>query len=295
MPEFADWVRAFAMMGTDGTDYIPVLLGPDGSMYSVLQGEYDGALKTVKLDSEGRMSAFIIDSVDAWTRMLTIGNAELAVRLGSPVIYDRRGQVLFMDTFEQGMRKWTTAMSGTNAAVALSPLAALMSGYSVKLTGGSTASYFAAVQRIVPSRPVGRIGLEFSLSLSSLWDYVQVTLYLYTGTQNLFGVVRWYYTDYELKAYDSGTGYVNVGTGKILGVAASNFNTIKFVLDMDTEKYVRLMFNNQEIDISTLNLHVVADTTTAPSIEVDVCLYSRDGYTDTLYLDNVILTAAEPE
>lgn len=296
MPEFVDWTRAFAMMGDSPVGYKVVLLAEDGSMYALLQGETaEGVFQTVRLDSEGRMSAFVIDSVDAWTRMLTIGNAELAVRLGSPNIYDRRGQVLFLDTFEQGLYTWNPFASGGSADVSLSPLAALASGYSVKLTGGNTTDWYAKVEKVVPSRPVGRMGMEFSLSMPTAWNYMQATFYLYTGTQALWGVIRWIYTGYVLQVYDHGSDYVGVGVGKVLGADAEMFNTIKFVVDTDTLKYVRMMFNNQEIAVSTRNLFAGADTTTSPSLKVAIELLSRDGFNDAMYLDNVIVTAAEPE
>lgn len=296
MAEFADWTRAFVMMGDSPVGIREILLAEDGSMYALLQGETaEGVIQTVRLDDEGRISAFVIDSVDAWNRMLTIGNAELAVRLGSSNIYDRRGQTLFMETFEQGLFHWDKITDGALAAVALSPIAALASGYSVLLTGGNTTDWEAGVERVVPSRPVGRMGLEFSLAMPGSWDYVQATFYMYTGTQVLYGVVRWHNTGYILQVYDKIDGYTNVGVGKVLGSGAQIFNTIKFVANTDTLDYVRLMFNNQEIDVSAYEIFSGADLLSSPHVKVVITLYSRDGFNDTMHLDNVIVTVAEPE
>jgi hypothetical protein len=296
MPEYPDWTRAFAMLGKFGAEWKVVALTEDGSMYALLQGEtIDEEIRTVRLDDEGRMSAFVIDSVDAWTRMLTIGNAELAVRMGSPNIYDRRGQTLFMETFEQGLFHWEEVTSGAGAAVTISPIAALASGYSVLLTGGSNADWEAGVERIVPSRPVGRMGLEFSLAMPGSWDYVQVSFYAYTGTQVLIGVVRWHKTGYILQVLDEDAGYTNVGVGKVLGSGAKIYNTMKFVINTDDLGYERLMFNNQEIDISAYEISNDDDVLTSPHVKAVISLFSRNGFNDTMHLDNVIVTVAEPE
>lgn len=295
MPELPDWMRASAILGTDGVDYIPVLLGADGSMYAVLQGEYEGALKTVRLDDEGRISAFVIDSVDAWNRMLTIGNAELAARLGSSVIYDKRGQILFAESFEGGWYRWILNTSGTGADGGITPVAAATGGYCVKLTGGSTLNHLAGIERKVASRPTGRMGLEFSFALPGNWDYILASLYLYTGTLAYIAAIKFVSATGNLRVLDENLGYPIVGVGTVLGGNMKWFNTIKIVGDMSTGKYVRLMFNNQEIAIPTNTLKVDADTTTPPGADADIAFYSRDGFNDVMYLDDIILTGAEPE
>lgn len=292
MPEFPDWTRAFAMMGTDGVDYVPVLLAADGSMYAVLQGEYEGALKTVKLDSVGRISAFVIDSVDAWNRMLTIGNAELAARLGSSVIYDQRGRVLFVESFEKGWYRWDLNTDGLLAAGEITPVVAATGGYSVKLTGGSSDTNLAGISRRVASRPLGGMGLEFSFCVPEYWDYILASLYLYTGALVYIAAVKFVYATGNLRILDEVYGYPIVGTGTALG--GDWFNTIKVVANIDTGKYVRLMFNNQEISIPTNTVSVDTDTTTPPGIMVDIAFYSREGSNDIIYLDDIILTGAEP-
>lgn len=285
-----------ALIGKHGEEFVTVAVNAVGNLYALLQGETaEGDLQTVRLDDEGRISAFVIDSVDAWDRMLYIGNAELAVRLGSPVIYDRRGNVLALCTFEQGSHGWTTVTSGNLADVSVSAVAAWVGGYAVKLTGGSTTDWEAGIERVIPSRPEGRMGLEFSLAMPGLWDYVQTTLYFYTGTQVFYGVLRWHNTGYVLQVLDNDTDYENVGVGKVLGADEQIFNVFKMVLDVDTLKYVRLMFNNQEIDTSEYDIPRAADTTSSPSIKIVILLFSRDGFNDVAYLDNVILTGAEPE
>jgi len=294
--EFADWTRAFLMMGDSPVGVREVLLAEDGSMYALLQGEtVDEELRTVRLDDEGRMSAFVIDSVDAWNRMLTIGNAELAVRLGSSMVYDKRGQVLFIESFENGWYRWILNKDGLLAAGEITPEVAATGGYCVKLTGGSDDTNLAGIERRVASRPLGRMGLEFSFSVPGSWDYILASLYLYTGALAYIAAIKFEFTAGNLRVLDEVYGYPIVGTGVALGGDAHWFNTIKIVGDISTGLYNRLMFNNQEIAIPTNTLKVDVDTTTPPGVMVDIAFYGREGFNDVMYLDDIILTGAEPE
>jgi len=294
--EFADWTRAYLMMGDSPVGIREVLLAEDGSMYALLQGEtVDEELQTVRLDDQGRLSAFVIDSVDAWNRMLTIGNAELAARLGSSMVYDKRGQVLFIESFENGWYRWILNKDGLLAAGEITPEVAATGGYCVKLTGGSDESNLAGIERRVASRPLGRMGLEFSFSVPAYWDYILASLYLYTGALQYIAAVKFVYSTGNLRVLDEHLGYPIVGVGTALGGDAHWFNTIKIVGDVSTGLYNRVMFNNQEIAIPTNTLKVDTNTTTPPGIKVDIAFYSREGSNDVMYLDDIILTGAEPE
>jgi len=293
MPEFADWTRAVAMMGDSPVGWKAILLAEDGSMYALLQGEdAEGAQHTVRLDDEGRLSAFIIDSTDAWNRMLTIGNAELAARLGSSVIYDRRGQVMFAESFEQGWVRWAFNPGGDLADGEVTPTKAATGGYCVKLTGGNDLGRIAMINRLVPSRPIGRMGLEFSFCLPGEWDYIQGVLSFYTGTHIYTSRVKFHYTLGTLEVIDEFLGDTPVGIGEAFG--ATGFNTIKLVADVDTGKYVRLMFNNQEIDISARTILVGDDPASPPGIVVEIAILSIDEQNDVMYVDDIILTGGEP-
>lgn len=294
--EFADWTRAYLMMGDSPVGIREVLLAEDGSMYALLQGEtVDEELRTVRLDDQGRLSAFVIDSVDAWNRMLTIGNAELAARLGSPMVYDKRGQVMFMESFEDGWYRWILNKDGLLAAGEITPTVAATGGYCVKLTGGSDDTNLAGIERRVASRPVGRMGLEFSFSVPGSWDYILASLYLYTGALVYIAAIKFVFATGNLRVLDEHLGYPIAGTGTALGGDAHWFNTIKIVGDVSTGLYNRLMFNNQEIPIPTNTLKVDDAVGVPPGVKVDIAFYSREGSNDVMYLDDIILTGAEPE
>ena len=62
---------------------------------------------------------------------------ELAVRLGSPISHDRRGDVIWWDDFECTLNKWQTVANGAGSSVALSDARARNGRYSALLISGS--------------------------------------------------------------------------------------------------------------------------------------------------------------
>jgi len=293
MPELPDWMRANVILGTDGADYLPVLLGADGSMYAVLQGEYEGELRTVKLDDEGRMSAFVIDSTDAWGRMLSIGNAELAIRLGSPVAYDRRGQVILAEDFEKGWNRWTQWLQGVGSAAALDPTTSATGGYCAKLTAGTTLGKFAYLLYRRGILPVGRVGVEFSFAVPGTVERVFISILLDTGVHYYEAKFWWVQVGDDLQINDADAGMTSVGTAKLADANKQRFNTLKGVVDLTTDQYVRLLFNQQEIDISDYAIHP-GGAGARPRITIEVGVYGTGGADEIAYIDDIILTLAEP-
>ena len=293
MTEMPDWTRAYVLMGKHDTTFIPVLLGPLGEMYAVLQGEYEGVLTTVTVDEAGRLSAFVIDSTDAWGRMLSVGNAELAVRLGSAVAFDRRGQVAFFENFEHGYSLWTWAKSGALAACALDPTSSLSGGYSVKLTGGSNGTRFSLIGQIRGVAPMGRVGLEFAFALGSGVDYVSGSLSMADGSDMYRAQARYEYAGKDIEVYNDGGDWDDIGGMGHPGLVGNEYNVLKFVVDQATHKYERVLLNDVELTPTTTSYYRTGPTSDT-HIEVQIAVYSRDGNNDVVYVDDIIVTLAEP-
>jgi hypothetical protein len=335
MPELPDWLRAFALLGKHGTEYLVVAVDESGQMYvlvrgedgagvlrtvrtdesgrllmvprgdsgyyldvdangyltSVIKGDYGGALRTVKLDDAGRMSAFIIDSVDAWGRMLSIGNAELAVRLGSCYTYDQRGRVIVADSFEQGLGKWEEAVGGAASEVALDPTAYGTGQYSVRLVAGTAAGNSAEITYRRGVLPGGGLGFTLAVSLPGTVDRVELNAWLYDGSHYHYGGLRFTDANDDLELRDD-TGWVKIADVLIPYRNKRCFSFMKLVFDWNTDKFVRALFNQSEIDLSGYDVKAVASAL-APQLVVTISLYSRDGHTDTAYIDDVVFTCGE--
>jgi len=58
-----DYTEAVIIKGSDGIDLITLLTDSDGRLVGVFKGDYEGALETIRLDSEHRMIARAIPDV----------------------------------------------------------------------------------------------------------------------------------------------------------------------------------------------------------------------------------------
>lgn len=59
-----DYEEVVTIKGSDGTDLVTVKLDANGNIVAVMKGDYDGALQTIKLDSEHRMLARVLPVIE---------------------------------------------------------------------------------------------------------------------------------------------------------------------------------------------------------------------------------------
>jgi len=293
MTELPDWMRGYVLLGRHDDEYVVVKLEEDGELNVLLKGAYDDELRTVKLDDQGRLSAFIIDSTDAWGRMLSIGNAELAARLGSPVRYDQRGHLYFADSFEHGRAAWADYASGAGAAVALSPISAAVGGYSLKLTAGSNFGHYSGVKMECGLLPAGKMGISIAFAPIQAFTTFQLWLVAETGVERWEGTVRFDYTDNAVDVYAAPGVWQEVGYAETAILGSKVYNIMKMVVDIDTGEYVRIMFNEYEYDASA---HAMMTGIPAGGrwARFLVEFEGRNGFNDKCYVDNAVLTTAEP-
>lgn len=291
---FPDWLRAVSMLGKHNDDYKVVLVDEEGNLYALLQGMTpDDELQTVRLDDEGRISAFIIDSTDAWGQMLSIGNAELAARLGSPVLYEQSGRVQFMETFGQGLAGWETEIDGLGAAVAVNPEYSMRDGYSAELTGGSTDPWLAKIKHTQGGLPMGTVGLSFAYSSGTNFDHIIAMLNLY-DTEDLFELgVKIDSANNKLAVYVGADTWQEVDDARPHTNGREIFFFVKLTADLATGYYKDLRFNQEVISIAEHSFFT-GGSVSAAKARIEIEVVSVDGDNDAIYLDDVILTLAEP-
>ena len=219
--------------------------------------------------------------------------AELAARLGSIVTFDRRGEVVFFDAFEDGLHKWRTIASGAGATVALSVATARSGRVSADIIAGSNASRLGGIGHRFPVLSPSRIGLEAQFSNEVAIETLDFALVFYDGATMTRFVIRWSDTDNELLYLNSAGVYTPFATGINLIRSFGFYPAIKFIIDSDTLKYVRVLFN-----VDAYALSGIAGQSSAsallPHIDASIELTGRSGFNDNVYVDDVILTQNEP-
>jgi hypothetical protein len=219
--------------------------------------------------------------------------AELAARLGSIDTFDRRGNVLFMETFQGSLAKLQTGTSGSNGSISISNQRARFGDFSCKMVTGDATNNKAFIIAYLPYMILSKVGFEVSWC-PQLWIRdIELRLYFYTGATYKEFSVRWHAATDEWQYYDSNGDWIALSPTHLLARDVYTFNFTKLVVNLDTQEYVRLICNNLSWDLSGISPwgDVSSD---APIILCETTIYTRDDYSCTVYLGSMIVTQNEP-
>lgn len=221
-----------------------------------------------------------------------VDNSELAARLASPNVYDRRGNVVFMDDFEGAVLQWETGGLGVGDVEDISVGNARNGSQSCILTAGAGVVGQAYIYKYLGILNPGKIGLETSFTVNSSTTYVSFQFWYYDGTEVHRGYMtydlpntRWFY-------FNDAGGDTILANGVDLRTTNSPWHTAKLVLDTNTDNYVRFIYNNTEIDMSNIGLYHTADASDS-MVQIGITHYSNNAAIKSIYIDNVILTQNE--
>jgi len=222
-----------------------------------------------------------------------LDTGELAARLDSINTYDRRGNVIWYDDFESTTLKWASSTDGAGAAVAVSTTAARNGSSSVKLTGGSDDGRFAAITKHLQLPVFKRIGLETSFTLDENVDFLQLSLTTLKSGVYATGILKVSLSDDKIYFYNSAEAWEAILTGLSLRKFTDLFYTVKLVVDWENLKYIRALFENQEVDLSDEDLPR-PDAPIGDKVWVQIYICSLPGVNGISYIDDFIYTQNEP-
>ncbi|KKL00879.1 hypothetical protein LCGC14_2628140 [marine sediment metagenome] len=218
---------------------------------------------------------------------------EAVARLDSINIFDRRGFTIWQDDFEAPGLKWITQIAGGGTFPVLSTTQAWMGIQSVYLLVGAAVPDRSRILKYFPLVRLGKIGFEFFTFLSVFTpSHLRLLVILYDGTNASQTELR---LDNQARTATIVTpaGNIVVATFAFPLIAFNAFIPIKLVIDMDTDRYVRLLIGPVEIDLSAHALIVVGPTTQR-LLEVHLELVGSAAAIGFSYIDNFILTQNEP-
>jgi len=228
-----------------------------------------------------------------------VSGAELAVRLGSPVRFDRRGEVVWYDTFSSP-GEGELLMSGASLSdISLTTALALNGALSRKVTAGADPGDEVYVYKQLEIPALTRSGIEVAMSTRSANPSISAMFYVgiravhgEPGTLDLNGSVSLDLDTKDFKLLTSQGVWTTVGNiGNSFG-GEYTFNNIKLVVDFKQKRYVRLLVNHNEYDLSSYGLaeYQISDTSFAEYS------FAWVNITDVLpmYMGNMIATQREP-
>ncbi len=219
--------------------------------------------------------------------------AELAARLGSPVTFDRRGNIIWFDDFSGSLCSWKRALSGAASSAEITNLHSRSGAFSVECITHPTANRSAGLTHTRAVPVLSRIGFELSFSMCDNNWQLELLTNLDTGTERHEANIVWDEPTRLLNYYGNDSLYHEFGPAIPLDYDLYCFNTLKIVLDYTTYKYVRAILNGVSIDMSAYtyrHLNIVA----SPNLHFSIVTRTQEAAVKTMYLDDVIITQNEP-
>ncbi len=222
--------------------------------------------------------------------------AELAQRVGAPLVYDKRGQIIWYDNFEAPVLKWQIEESGSGSAVALDTSIVHEGTMAVKLIAGAASDRYAKIARNEMFLSTSISGFSTSFSLAASSSILEFMTGISIGPQRKTAGIKYDQgsaTLYLLSSSNTWLAFDPIGYHKVWS-GEHIWQNIKLVIDWTNSKYVRCLFLNQEIDLSMYDVYVHASADVGDTAYVSIKLYGSTS-SQTVYFDKVVITTNEPE
>lgn len=218
--------------------------------------------------------------------------AELTARLSNAVSLERRGETIFVETFQYGFSNWDRNTSGTGGAVNLTGDDFVSKGLACNLVAGSDSGRQAKIDLDLPYLSLSKVGVECRAMFDAELDAFGMYISYFDGTHLRAGGIRYYYGDELIKYNNSSNVYVELVTNVPPPDTRDMFSYMKVVLNLETDFYMRAIYNERSIDMSNLAIYKVADAT-APKMIIILVTFSNIGFNTVTTVDNIIVTRNE--
>jgi len=235
---------------------------------------------------------YVNDPVDAWNKELSIGPAEQAVRSQFPYVYNRSGNVILWDDFENQTIKPYLYAGGTGTCNR-SASKALFGDFSMKFVTGNVAGDGCCAQYDLNNFREGKVGAMANLMTNDVQIRYVMTISYYDGSTKYVGRV--------VVDVPSGNVYYGYPTSTTLIDTVSWYTSgsrdlwmpIKLVVDLNNRLFDTLYIARNEIDMSSVDLYTIANTT-QQHMNISISPETKQNAAYTVYMDNVIITDNEP-
>lgn len=219
--------------------------------------------------------------------------AELAVRLGSPVTFDRRGDVIWWAIFQYGMEGMFPVEGVSGDEVALSVRYPRQGPYCLKLTNNNITNSRCSVQKFVAYPTATGIGFECSFSVADDVDNIRFSLAGNDGSRSHYARIRYDHQNTRLQYLDEDNAYQTFATGLVLQVSDIVEHTIKMVIDFAEEEYVRCILDDDVHSLAGIPYRTLAGIENQYWTAAIRLFAVADG-TESIFIDSLIVTQNEP-
>jgi len=238
-------------------------------------------------------SVLILDAEDVWGQISGMGLGQLAVRLGYPGGFDNRGDVLFTDSFEEGLTKGVVTKGVAGAAVEVSTTSCRLGGFSLKLTAGSDGESWAGYLYALPYPTLAKVGAMCAFTVQADTEYIELLYSFYDGTYRHEAGIRYDHVNSKIQYKDAGLTWQDLITNVPLYAYDTGYHYLKVVIDLATAEYHRVLVDGYSWLIGELDYYHELDDT-SPLFYCTLYHYGAEDANAVSYIDSVIFTQNEP-
>ncbi len=218
---------------------------------------------------------------------------EHAVRLGSPVVWDRRGDVIFQTDFRDGLGDVRFFGSGAGQANGLWTGQARKGAFCVWLTAGSTLDGYRGLLKPIPFPTLGYCGVEASWSFTANTSYIELIWDIRMAADSPQPTLRVDPNTGLLECRMTVAAWHTISTTAFPYQATRCVNTMKMVFDLANRVYVRAILNEVEYPVPNVPIYV-GPVAGVPFASVEFRHYGDGGTNPTGLVDCFIITQNEP-
>lgn len=224
--------------------------------------------------------------------LLPLDAADLATQLGSFTAYDKRGDVVILDGFEDVTLKWRTVTVGGASFVILDSTHVKNGAQACQLHADVVAADYAEIRRGIGLLPTSGLGIEVSWRHNALACDLRVGFGYYDGARVLFAYLNIDFGLFQFAIYNAAGGLTLIHTAASIVRNAMDFHTVKLVVDFGNRMYKRLMYDGTEFDLSAHAVNVGLPT--IDQFIIPIITLTNTGGAGDIWLDDFILTQDEP-
>lgn len=219
---------------------------------------------------------------------------ELAARLGSPVVWDRRGDVIFMDNFENGLGKIIVTPFGTGANYNLTCGNVWHGAYALELTAGNDGPFHGVhVVWFTPLPYTSNMGWEIWFSVTEDVSIILLGFIWYENPTLCTAAIRYDHVNKVLEYGDAAGIWQTVAAGIDLLEHPKPIHMLKLVACPTTQQYVRVILDDVQYSLSGYTMPVAAYA--GQDYLTSVMYYQGVlGENPKIVIDNAIFTENEP-
>jgi hypothetical protein len=218
--------------------------------------------------------------------------AELAARLGSPIRHDRRGEVIWYNTFDYGLSGIHSSIVGSGSEITLEERFVETPPFAIELNTGSLIAASAFIYYELPIPTNLNLGLQSSIRASTNTERIYFDLWIYDGTNLNFARVIIDVDTGQIFYIDTDNNEVELSDTLPDLIGAGYYTHCKLVADFSSNNYVRFVFDGTEYDLSGTPLRQSANSA-ARRLYVKITLYNKTAVEAITYVDNMIVTTNE--